>query len=192
MWTISAEPPGRRYNARCRPIQSPMAIYLIVASCALIHAGFAGAKVALPLHALHLGLEPFTVGVMMALWALCPMMIALWVGKLVDRIGPRAPMIGGTAGVDPASGELAGPDVFSQTKRILESFRVMLESVGSDLEHVVHLNVFLKDVRDFEEMNRAYVEAMGDHRPARTVIGVRDLPKSGALLTMNLTAVVRE
>jgi MFS family permease len=76
-----------------------MAIYLIVVSCALIHAGFAGAKVALPLHALNLGLEPFTVGVMMALWALCPMMIALYVGKLVDRIGPRAPMIGGTAGV---------------------------------------------------------------------------------------------
>jgi MFS family permease len=76
-----------------------MAIYLIVVSCALIHAGFAGAKVALPLHALHLGLEPFTVGVMMALWALCPMMIALYVGKLVDRIGPRAPMLAGTAGV---------------------------------------------------------------------------------------------
>jgi 2-iminobutanoate/2-iminopropanoate deaminase len=100
--------------------------------------------------------------------------------------------IGGTAGVDPASGELAGPDVVSQTKRILESFRVMLESVGSDLNHVVHVNVFLKDVRDFEEMNRAYVQAMGTHRPARTVIGVSDLPKPGALLTMNLTAIVRE
>ncbi len=100
--------------------------------------------------------------------------------------------IGGTAGVDPASGELAGPDVFSQTKRILESFRVMLESVGSDLNHVVHVNVFLKDVRDFEEMNRAYVQTMGAHRPARTVIGVNDLPKPRALLTMNLTAVVRE
>jgi len=100
--------------------------------------------------------------------------------------------IGGTAGVDPASGELAGPNVFSQTKRILESFRVMLESVGSDLNHVVHVNVFLKDVRDFEEMNRAYVQTMEEHRPARTVIGVNDLPKAGALLTMNLTAVVRE
>ena len=100
--------------------------------------------------------------------------------------------IGGTAGVDPETGELAGADVFSQTKRILESFRVMLASVGSDLERVVHVNVFLKDVRDFEEMNRAYAEAMGAHRPARTVIGVNDLPKAGALLTMNLNAVVRE
>jgi MFS family permease len=76
-----------------------MAIYLIVAACALIHAGFAGAKVALPLHALHLGVEPFTVGVMMALWALCPMLIALQVGKLVDRVGPLKPMLGGSAAV---------------------------------------------------------------------------------------------
>jgi len=76
-----------------------MAIYLIVATCALIHAGFAGAKVVLPLHALNLGLEPFTVGVMVALWALCPMLIALWVGKLVDRVGPRKPMLAGTAAV---------------------------------------------------------------------------------------------
>ena len=100
--------------------------------------------------------------------------------------------IGGTAGVNPATGQLAGPDVYSQTKQILESFQVMLQSVDSDLSHVIHINVFLKDMRDFEEMNRAYVEMMGDHRPARTVIGVAELPKPGVLLTMNLTAVTKE
>ncbi len=100
--------------------------------------------------------------------------------------------IGGTAGVNPRSGHLAGSDVYSQAKQILESFRVMLESVGSDLHHIVHVNVFLKDMQDFEEMNRAYVEVMEDHRPARTVIGVRELPKPGVLLTMNLTAVTKD
>lgn len=99
--------------------------------------------------------------------------------------------IGGTAGVDPATGQLAGPDVASQTRQILASFRVMLESVGSDLAHVVHINIFLKHMSDFESMNAAYVEAMGGHRPARTVIGVNELPKPGVLLTMNLTAVTR-
>jgi 2-iminobutanoate/2-iminopropanoate deaminase len=68
----------------------------------------------------------------------------------------------------------------------------MLESVGSDLSHVVHVNVFLKRMADFDEMNRAYVEKMGEHRPARTVIGVNELPKPGVMLTMNLTAVTRE
>jgi 2-iminobutanoate/2-iminopropanoate deaminase len=100
--------------------------------------------------------------------------------------------IGGTAGVNPATGQLAGPDVYSQAKQILESFRVMLQSVGSDLSHVIHINVFLKSMQDFEEMNRAYVEMLGDHRPARTVIGVAELPKPGVLLTMNLTAVTKE
>ena len=100
--------------------------------------------------------------------------------------------IGGTAGVDPATGQLAGPDVQSQTSQILDSFAVMLASVGSDLAHVVHVNIFLAHMSDFEAMNAAYVEKMGDHRPARTVIGVSELPKPGVLLTMNLTAVTND
>jgi 2-iminobutanoate/2-iminopropanoate deaminase len=100
--------------------------------------------------------------------------------------------IGGTAGVNPATGKLAGDDVQSQTRQILDSFQVMLASVGSDLAHVVHVNIFLGQMSDFEAMNAAYVEKLGDHRPARTVIGVRELPKPGVLLTMNLTAVTTD
>lgn len=109
----------------------------------------------------------------------------------IARVGPFI-TIGGTAGFDPITGQLVGQDVTSQTTRILASFRVMLESAGSSLDHVIHVNVFLKDMRDFEAMNRAYVEMMGSHRPARTVIGVNELPKPGVLLTMNLTAVTHE
>ncbi len=100
--------------------------------------------------------------------------------------------IGGTAGVDPATGQLAGDSVAAQARQILRSFAVMLESVGSDLEHVVHVNVFLLRMRDFDEMNGVYAEEMGRHRPARTVVGVNELPKPGVLVTMNLTAVTRE
>ena len=109
----------------------------------------------------------------------------------IAKVGPHI-TIGGTAGVNPNSGQLAGSDVYSQAKQILESFRVMLESVASDLDHIVHINVFLKDMQDFDEMNRAYIEVMGAHRPARTVIGVNELPKPGVLLTMNLSAVTKE
>ena len=109
----------------------------------------------------------------------------------ISKVGTSI-TIGGTAGFDPATGELAGADVASQTRQILDSFRVMLESVGSDLAHVVHINVFLRDMADFDAMNAAYAERMGDHRPARTAIGVSDLPKPGLRLKMNLTAVTRE
>lgn len=109
----------------------------------------------------------------------------------IAKVGQQI-SIGGTAGVDPATGELAGPDVYAQAWQILESFKIMLESVGSDLNHTVHVNVFLKHMHDFERMNQAYSEQMGAHRPARTVIGVAELPKPGVLVTMNLTAVTRE
>ena len=100
--------------------------------------------------------------------------------------------IGAAAGVDPATGQLAGTDVKAQTGQLLDNFQVMLESVGSDLAHIVHVNVFLSQMSDFDAMNEAYVDRMGDHRPARTVVGVRELPKPGVLLTMNLTAITRD
>ena len=98
-------------------------------------------------------------------------------------------MISATAGVDPETNELAGADVASQAERILLSFERLLAAAGSDLAHVLHINVFLKDMSDFSDMNEAYARYMGELRPARTVVSVSDLPKPGALLTMNLTAI---
>ena len=108
----------------------------------------------------------------------------------VARVGEHI-WIGGTAGVDPSTGQLAGSDVGAQTLQILKSFKIMLEAVGSDLDHVVHVNVFLQSMSDFEAMNAAYIQMMGNHRPARTVVSVRELPKPGVLLTMNLTDVTK-
>jgi len=118
-------------------------------------------------------------------------------GNVMKPIGPYSHVakagpfisISGTAGVNPTTGQFAGPDVYSQALQILESFRTMLEGVGSNLAQVMHVHVFLLNMDDFEEMNRAYREVFPDQQPARTVIGVNALPKKGALLTMNLTAI---
>ncbi len=100
--------------------------------------------------------------------------------------------VSGTAGVDPATGRMAGPDAYAQAAQVLRNIRVMLQAAGSDLSHVLHVNVFLKHVDDFEAMNQAYRELVGTHRPARTVIVVADLPKRDALMTMNCMAVAKE
>jgi predicted MFS family arabinose efflux permease len=76
-----------------------MAIYLIVLMCTLNHAGFGGSRVAVSLYALELGTNQFAIGVLMALYGLCPMLLAVSIGKLADRIGPRLPMLLGTAGI---------------------------------------------------------------------------------------------
>jgi 2-iminobutanoate/2-iminopropanoate deaminase len=52
----------------------------------------------------------------------------------IAKVGPFI-SIGGTAGVNPSTGQLAGADVYSQTKQIIESLKTMLHSVDSDLTH---------------------------------------------------------
>ncbi len=79
-----------------------MAIYLIVLMCTLNHSGFAGSRVAVSLYALDLRANQLSIGVLMALYALCPMLLAVAIGKLADRVGPRLPMLMGTAGVTAA------------------------------------------------------------------------------------------
>lgn len=105
----------------------------------------------------------------------------------LTKVGPFI-SISGTPGVDPATGQMAGADAYSQSRQIVKNFAAMLAEVGATLDDTMHVHVFLKQVGDFQEMNRAYAEEFGAHRPARTVICVADLPKQGALMTMNLTA----
>ena len=99
--------------------------------------------------------------------------------------------IGGTAGANPATGQLAGADIASQTKQILDSFQVMLESVNSDLNHVVHINIFLKNMSDFDEMNRIYSSYFPEGKyPARTTVVVAGLPHPDFLLEIECEAVL--
>ncbi|WP_028103297.1 RidA family protein [Pseudoduganella violaceinigra] len=97
--------------------------------------------------------------------------------------------ISGTPGVDPGTGQLAGPDAYTQTRQTLKNIAAMLASADAGLDDVVHVQVNMVDVAEFAEMNRAYAELFAEPYPARTVIGVAALPKPGARLTMNVIAV---
>lgn len=97
-------------------------------------------------------------------------------------------VIGAIAGIDPRTGQLAGAGVAAQTDAILKQFETMLAAAGSDLDHVLHVTAFLRDMDDYAAMNDAYAAFLGDRRPARSVVAVSDLPKPGARVTMNLMA----
>jgi len=120
--------------------------------------------------------------------------------NMFEPIGPYSHLakagpyitISATPGVDPITSQMAGTDAYSQSKQIVRNFSGLLDCVGASLNDVMHVQVFLVCVEDFQEMNRAYAEEFGSHRPARTVIGVAGLPKEGALMTMNLTAFVSD
>ena len=107
----------------------------------------------------------------------------------IAKAGPFI-TISGTPGVDSSTSQMAGTDAYSQAKQTVRNLSSMLESVDASLKDVMHVHIFLTNVEDFQEMNRGYKEEFGSHCPARTVICVADLPKKGALMTMNLTAYV--
>jgi MFS family permease len=63
------------------------------------HAVLAGSRVTVSLAALDRGASPLTVGVLMALYALLPMLLAVAAGRFSDRVGARRPMLIGTAAI---------------------------------------------------------------------------------------------
>ena len=76
-----------------------MAIYLTLVLIVLNHIAFGGSRVAVSLFALESGATQMQVGFLMALYALCPMLFAIAIGRLADRVGPRLPMLAGSIGL---------------------------------------------------------------------------------------------
>lgn len=79
-------------------------LYLLIFITLLNHSVFAGTRVAASLYALHLNATPFTVGIVMALYAFLPMLFAVSMGRMTDRIGARTPMLIGSVAI--ASGAI--------------------------------------------------------------------------------------
>jgi MFS family permease len=78
-----------------RATSLPILVGLAVAN----HVVLAGSRVAVSLDALALGASPATVGLLLALFAVLPMMLAIPFGRMVDRIGVRRPMLLASCGI---------------------------------------------------------------------------------------------
>jgi 2-iminobutanoate/2-iminopropanoate deaminase len=84
-------------------------------------------------------------------------------------------------------GRLVGGGIQGELRQALANLQRLLESEGARLDQVVKTTVFLRHMNDFALMNEAYAEAFGDHRPARSAVGVAELPV-GALVEVEAWA----
>ena len=91
--------------------------------------------------------------------------------------------------LDPATGEFVSGGIKEQTERILKNLEEVLKAAGTTLASVVSVNVFLRDMKDFKEMNDVYSANFGEHKPARATIGVASLPKN-ALIEISCVATL--
>ena len=86
-------------------------------------------------------------------------------------------------------GSLVAGGVAAQLTVAIDNLAELLRSEGGALANVAKTTVFLADMADYAEMNDAYVEAFGDHRPARSAVAVAGLPL-GALVEIEAWAHV--
>ncbi len=89
--------------------------------------------------------------------------------------------LSGQVAIDPKTNQFVGGSIEEQTKLVLTNLSSVLQSIGSDLNKSLKTTVFLKDMADFESMNKVYAEFFPDHKPARSTIQVARLPKDASI-----------
>ena len=108
-------------------------------------------------------------------------------------VGPYTPVVragdwlvvSGQVGL--RDGKLVSGGVDAQLRQAIDNLRGLLDGEGAGLEQVVKTTVFLRHMGDYALMNETYVDCFGDHRPARSAVGVAELPL-GALVEVEAWA----
>ncbi len=100
-------------------------------------------------------------------------------------IAGRTVFTSGQIPLDPATGELVGGDITTQTRRVFDNLRAVCAQAGTDFDHVARVGIYLVDLGDFAAVNAVMAEYFSAPYPARSTIGVASLPK-GARVEIDL------
>jgi len=66
-------------------------------------------------------------------------------------------------------------DIETQTELALQNVEAVLKEAGSDLSRVLQFTIYVSDIELWGQVNAVYARIMGDHRPARAIVPVKDL-----------------
>ena len=88
-------------------------------------------------------------------------------------------------------GIMASDDVENQTHQVMKNLFYVLEAAGAHFNDVIKTTIFLADMNDFGVVNVIMAEVFGDHKPVRSTIAVKTLPKN-AMVEMDLIATVND
>ena len=84
--------------------------------------------------------------------------------------------VSGQVSMDSSTGKLVGASIEDQTRQCLENIKAILEVAGSSIDSVVKVSVFIKDMDEFQEMNKIYGQYFTKNFPARSCVQVAKLP----------------
>lgn len=77
-----------------------------------------------------------------------------------------------------SDGNFLEGDVTVQARQVLLNLSAVLEAAGSKLSNVIKTTIFLADMNDFQSVNSIYGEFFGEHKPARSTVAVKALPRN--------------
>lgn len=90
--------------------------------------------------------------------------------------------VAGQIGINPASGELDTRGIEAETRQVMENVQRVLELTGFSFSDVIHATVYLKDMKDYAEMNAVYGSYFAEGTyPSRATVEVSNLPARARL-----------
>ena len=89
--------------------------------------------------------------------------------------------VSGQIGSKPGELKLVEGGVQAETRQAMANIIAILEKYGSGVDKIAKCTIFLGDMSEWGEMNIAYIEALGDHRPARSALGASGLALGGSV-----------
>ena len=84
--------------------------------------------------------------------------------------------VSGQVGVNSSNNKLAGPDIQSEARQVMENIKAILAEAGMNFTHVVKCSIFLRDMNDFKAVNEIYGSYFTAEFPARETVQVSGLP----------------
>lgn len=98
--------------------------------------------------------------------------------------------VSGQLAMDLVTREPFTGSIEEQTELALRNVEAVLNAAGSGLDHVVQMTIYVSDMELWGRVNETYARVMGEHRPARAMIPVKEL-HFGTQIEIQAIAAVR-
>ncbi len=89
--------------------------------------------------------------------------------------------LSGQIGLLPGTRELAPGGIEAETRQTMENIKAVLEYAGSSMDRVVKCTVFLRNIDDYDAMNRVYAGFFSENPPARSALAASGLALGAAV-----------
>lgn len=80
--------------------------------------------------------------------------------------------------LDPATGEVVAGDISRQAEQVMDNISAVLSAAGVGFDDVIKSTIYLVDMADFAAVNEVYGRCFPNHRPARSTVAVKSLPRA--------------